>query len=267
MQPPGVRMLALIAAAMLAMKSVVLVLAGPPPLRPAQSLAFATLWPGMQPALFRHRASRPLPDAARLIGAGLLRAGLGAGAVLFARLIWTATGSRWLATAPLLVGLSLLLHFGLFTVLAGLWRRAGVDCAPLFRAPLAATSLAEFWARRWNLAFSEMTAAAVYRPLCDRIGRRAASGAAFLFSGLLHELAISVPVAAGYGLPSLYFALHGALVVLERELARRGTPIDRRAWVGRLWTFAWLAAPLPLLFHPAFLAGIVWPLIGMETTP
>ena len=56
----------------------------------------------------------------------------------------------------------------------------------------------DFWSRRWNLAFSEMTALGVYRPLSGNIGRKAATVAAFLASGLLHELAISLPVLAGY---------------------------------------------------------------------
>jgi alginate O-acetyltransferase complex protein AlgI len=135
-----------------------------------------------------------------------------------------------------------------------------VDCRPLFRAPLAARSLGEFWARRWNLAFSEMTRAAVYRPLVARIGRTGATLAAFAFSGALHELAISYPVDCGYGLPTLYFALHGGLVAVERRLA-----LDRHPTFARLWTLFWLAAPLPLLFHPPFLDGVVWPLVGMET--
>ena len=110
-----------------------------------------------------------------------------------------------------------------------------------------------------------MTRAAVYRPLRRYVSRGTATLAAFLFSGALHELAISFPAGAGYGLPTLYFALHGTLVIVERRLMGAGLPIDRHPWVGRLWTLAWLALPLPLLFHPAFLDGVVWPLIGMET--
>ena len=45
-----------------------------------------------------------------------------------------------LATLVLLPGLSLILHFGVFNILAGLWRFAGVACGPLFRAPLRSTS-------------------------------------------------------------------------------------------------------------------------------
>ena len=176
----------------------------------------------------------------------------------------TLAGWRIPATALLLVGLSLMTHFGIFNILAAIWRRAGVDCRPLFRAPLQSRSLTEFWGRRWNLAFSEMTAVAAYRPLEHIVGKRTATAGAFLFSGLLHELAISVPVEAGYGLPMLYFALHGGLVLLERRLDGTAWAMSRWGWLSRAWTFGWLVLPLPILFHRAFLAGVVWPLIGMS---
>lgn len=63
-------------------------------------------------------------------------------------------------------------------------------------------------------------------------------------------------------LPLLYFALHGGLMLIERALARRGRPLGGR--LGRVWTLGWLALPLPILFHPPFLRGIVWPLIGIS---
>ena len=183
---------------------------------------------------------------------------------VYAPLGLTENGARVLATALLLPGLSLVLHFGLFNLLAGAWRLAGVDARPLFRAPLKAHSLTEFWGRRWNLAVAEMTALAVYRPLAGRFGTGAATFLAFLFSGLLHELAISVPVRAGYGLPLLYFALHGTLVLVERRLEQARRPIECWGWLARAWTLGWLALPLPVLFHPSFLRGVVWPLIGMD---
>jgi alginate O-acetyltransferase complex protein AlgI len=108
-----------------------------------------------------------------------------------------------------------------------------------------------------------MTAISIYRPLARKFGRSVATAIAFLFSGLAHELAISVPVKGGYGLPFLYFALHAGLVLLEQLLERAGRPVERLGWVARLWTLGWLALPLPILFHPPFLNAVVWPLIGM----
>jgi len=169
----------------------------------------------------------------------------------------------WLATALLLPGLSLVIHFGVFNMLTGFWRCFGVRCSLLFRAPLLSQSLAEFWGRRWNLAFSEMTALAVFRPLKQLPGPASrvtalATISGFLFSGLLHELAISVPVGAGFGLPMLYFAVHGIGMMLEKRLVFLRSPSARRVWTG-----AFVLLPLPILFHRPFLEGCVWPIIGI----
>ena len=265
-EPAGFRMLAIIAALLYAMKAVVAVeaqAAGGRRLSWRRWLGFSALWPGMRPGPFTRPGSGPLPDAGRLLSTGLARMVAGLALVAVARLAWVVTGSRWLATTLLLPGLSLMLHFGIFNLLAGTWRLVGVDCRPLFLAPLRSTSLGEFWGRRWNRAFAEMTALAVYQPLVCTCGRGPALAASFLASGLLHELAISVPVGAGYGMPLGYFALHGVLSLIEGRLARAGQPIDRVPWVGRAWTLAWLVLPLPILFHRPFLAGVLWPLIGI----
>ena len=84
----------------------------------------------------------------------------------------------------------------------------------------------------------------------------------FAFSGLLHEVAIRLPVQAGFGLPLIYFLLHGTLVALERFAAKRGFKVG--GGLGRVWTFFWLIAPLPILFHRPFLESVVWPLIGIN---
>ena len=260
----GLRMLGVLGALLYALKGVVGVeerASGAPGLSAGRWLAFAALWPGMRPSLFARLGGRPLPGAGRLLARGLAALVLGAALFVLARRAW-AGGSNLGATLLALPALSLMLHFGLFNLLAGTWRLAGARTDALFRAPLRSSSLREFWGRRWNLAFSEMTALGIYRPVAPRVGRSGAIVAAFLASGLLHEIAISLPVMAGFGLPMSYFALHGALMLAERGLARSGRRLDRRAWLGRIWTLFWLAAPLPLLFHRPFLAGVVWPLLG-----
>jgi alginate O-acetyltransferase complex protein AlgI len=262
-EPAGVRMLALIGYALVAMKVIVVVAErarGMAPLSLGRWLAFAVLWLGMQPRLFAKPRRGPLPGAGALFRRGAINAIAGEALIVLAWLAWRWWHSHLMVTVLLLPGLSLLLHFGFCNLLAGVWRFAGVPCAALFRAPLQARSLGEFWSRRWNLAFSEMTSIAVYRPLEKRVGRPLAVYPGFAVSGLLHEVAISVPVRAGFGLPLLYFLLHGALVLIEGVLARRG--LAPRGWLGRAWTLFWLAAPLPILFHGWFLAGVVWPLVG-----
>jgi hypothetical protein len=267
-EPAGFRMLAIIGALLYGMKAVVSVEVqthGARPLSLGRWLGFAALWPGMRPGPFARRAAANLPKVGQLFLGGTARLLLGLAMVVLARLAWVLTSSRLLATPPLLVGLSLIVHFGVFDVLAAAWRWQGVDCQRLFRSPLRSTNLGEFWGRRWNLAFSEMTAIAIYQPLVRVAGRGPALAASFLGSGLLHELAISVPVRAGYGLPMAYFMLHGILMTVEARLAKANWPIDRVAWIGRVWALTWLLAPLPILFHRPFLAGVVWPLIGLDS--
>jgi alginate O-acetyltransferase complex protein AlgI len=273
-EPAGIRMLAIIGALLYGMKAVVTVEArahGMPVPSPWRWLGFAALWPGMRPALFADPEHAHQAGAWALVRRGCMYGCSGLGLAWLAWVVWhharpplSDEVACVLATLLLLPGLSLMLHFGIFTVVAGLWRHAGVDTRPLFRAPLAARSLENFWGRRWNLAFSEMTALAVYRPLSSVLGRKAATVAAFLASGLLHELAISVPVLAGFGLPSLYFLLQGSLVLTERGLERAGRAVSGWGLWAHVWVLVWLALPLPILFHLPFLRGVVWPLIGME---
>jgi hypothetical protein len=263
-EPPGVRMLSLIAFAMVVLKALVIGEArarGVPLLRPLRFLAFTLAWPGMRPELFVARATVPEGQTASLVRRGALQLALGAASLVAARALW-GERSDLLTTSLLLVGISLVLHFGLLSLLAAGFRRAGVACEALFRAPLLSESLSEFWSRRWNIAFSEMTALVVYRPLGERFGRAPALVAGFALSGFLHELAISVPVRAGFGLPSAYFALHALGVSIERWRRRVGRPVS--GWSGRVWTLAWVILPLPLLFHGQFVEGVLWPLLGMS---
>jgi len=259
-EPSGIRMLGIISVLFYAMKAVVAVDGGAR-LPFWRFLAFAAAWPGMRPALFQTLGGPARRGGGRVALHGLACLAAGTGLVLLAREVARATGSRGAATLGLLPGLSLILHFGILGVMAGGWRMLGADVGPLFRAPLRSRSLSEFWGRRWNLAFSEMTAIGVYRPVSGWAGRSIGLAVAFAASGAMHELAISVPVRSGYGLPLAYFALHGALMTVERRLEAQGRPVHRRAWLGRLWTLWWLAAPLPVLFHRPFLRGVVWPLL------
>ena len=294
--PPIIRMLLIITALLFGMKTVVGVESRhsngnsnqPMPLR--NWMAFVTLWFGMRPRLFAKFSGQPRDDWARYVIRGLVRIAIGAALFVTAwvlihglsldglyasnsgpEILQTAPWRRWSATICLMVGFSMLVHFGLFSVLVGFWRRLSLNCGLLFRAPMLSTSLTEFWGRRWNLAFSEMTTLAVFRPIKSWLGKNPAGRStatviatvlAFLFSGLLHELAISVPVRAGFGSPMIYFALHGLAMYFESRMNRDGNSILQRPWIGRVWTWLWILLPLPLLFHRAFLEGCVWPLIS-----
>jgi alginate O-acetyltransferase complex protein AlgI len=247
---PLARMVTIIAATLVVTKTLALVMARTEGtiLGPRATVEFFG-WMGMRPALFAAKRRVDEDGAAQLAKSGLRSLSLGVVLFLIARQI----APPIVATAMAMLAFSLIVHFGFFDLLAALYRRHGVPVGKLFRAPLLSRSLSEFWSRRWNVGFSELIALTVHRPLRKYIGANAALAASFLASGLLHELAISVPVRAGYGLPTAYFALHGALVAIERRMPHPP---------GRIWTMFWLVAPSPLLFHPAFLRGVIDPMLG-----
>ena len=192
-------MLLLIATTFITMKLVVLVASyahGKPTLSPLRWLAFTIAWPGMRPAVWRRQSSQPL-DVAQHVAWGLACVALGVILIYCAILLSRAYENRWAVTAIFLVGCSFVLHFGLFRLVVAGWRMLGVDCRPMFRAPFLATSLREFWGNRWNHGFTEMLQETVYRPLQRSVGRPRAGLASFAASGLLHEVAISLPVGGG----------------------------------------------------------------------
>jgi hypothetical protein len=222
-------------------------------------LVYLTIWPGMLLAPFtagRTVTVEERVEARRYVQRGLRNLALG-GVVTLLLAGWaprlTNRDLSWAGIAALLLAV----HFGYADVLSGCLRLAGVPVPRLFDDPLASRSLTEFWSRRWNLAFVEMDRL-LFLPLLRPLGQLGSRLGVFVVSGLLHELAISFPAGSGWGLPSCYFALQGVLVVAERRLhpERWATPL------GRLWTWAWLLIPLPLLFHAAFRAALVVPLFG-----
>ena len=141
------------------------------------------------------------------------------------------------------------LHLGLCDLLPWFLGWAGFRVPLLFDRPWAARSLAEFWSRRWNLAFVEMNQRLFLRRFGRHFGKRAARFALFALSGLLHELALSFPSGAGWGRPFVYFLLQGLLVDIE----------NRSRMANRVWTWFWLLAPSPWLFHEPFRRTLVVP--------
>src|SRR5260221_653808 len=159
-----------------------------------------------------------------------------------------------------MVGFILCLHFGLFQLLALVWQRAGVSAQPIMRAPLRATSLADFWGRRWNVAFHFLVNDLAFRPLLRKCGATAATLLVFLLSGLIHDLIISLPARGGYGLPTAYFLIQELGVGFERTVfARRiGLGRDRHAW---LFTAVWTIGPAFWLFHPVVVPHVIIPIL------
>lgn len=222
-----------------------------------RNAAYLFLWPGMDAAKFL--------TAGRTVGRpGSREWAAASGTTLLGVALVVAVAGRPPAADTVfdgwvgMLGIVLFLHFGLFHLLSLVWRTAGVDAPPIMRAPLRSTSLGEFWGKRWNLGFRQLTHGLVYEPMRRRAGAPFAIVAAFLVSGVIHDLVISFPARGGYGLPTAYFVLQGGGVLFEKSKAGD--------WLGigsgvRGWAFTLLCAggPAYWLFHPLFIRTVMLP--------
>ncbi|OEL24097.1 putative long-chain-alcohol O-fatty-acyltransferase 4 [Dichanthelium oligosanthes] len=96
----------------------------------------------------------------------------------------------------------------------------GTELEPEFDRPYLASSLRDFWSRQWNLMVPGVLRPCVYRPVRARLGAAAGVLAAFLVSGLMHEVMFYyITLEAGTGEVTAFFALHGACAVAERWCA------------------------------------------------
>ena len=222
-----------------------------------RQLAYLTLWPGLDPQAFLKATPGARPPAARewLFAATKTLAGL---SVLYGLGRLVPQDQPYLAGWVGMIGIVMTLHFGTFHLISCFWRSNGVNARPLMHAPLTSVSLGEFWGRRWNTAFRDLTHRFLFRPLTARLGARGAVFAGFVFSGVIHDAVISVPAGGGYGGPSLFFVVQAFGLLAERTRAGRriGMGAGRSGW---LFTTLLLVLPAPLLFHAPFVVGIVVP--------
>ncbi|KAG6394126.1 hypothetical protein SASPL_144705 [Salvia splendens] len=155
-----------------------------------------------------------------------------------------------------------------------------IEIEPQFNEPYLATSLQDFWGRRWNLMVPKTLHPTVYLPV-----RRAAARltgwrwaaipavlATFLVSGVMHELVVYnfgrvVPTGEMLG----FFLLHGVSLSAEIVVKR---VVPERFWVGRavsgpatvayvVWSSFWLFFP-PFLRAGADVKGCTESLAFVE---
>lgn len=153
-----------------------------------------------------------------------------------------------------MIGLIMSLHFGSFHLLSCAWRSIGIEARPLMNWPLVSTSASEFWGRRWNTAFRDLAHRFLFRPLTRRVGPRGAILGGFLFSGIVHDVVISIPAGGGYGGPTLFFVIQACVLLIERRWTSQ--PL-----VGWFVTMSVLVLSVVLLFHPPFVEGIIVPFL------
>jgi hypothetical protein len=222
-----------------------------------RSLGYLFLWPGMDAVAFLDASRRPNPVPARQWLAATAKTFFGAFLIWFVVRRMSA-GHALIAGWIGMLGFILVLHFGTFHLIALIWKSAGVNAEPIMQSPALATSLSDFWGKRWNLGFRQLTHDLVFRPARERFGLPAATMAAFFVSGVVHDFVISFPARGGYGLPTTYFLLQGAGLLVERSA------IGRKIGIGhgfRGWLFTLLCAggPAFLLFHPIFIRNVMLP--------
>ena len=224
----------------------------------ARLIAYCVLWPGLDIQAFCATEEVERPSFGEWSGA--------AGKMILGGLLTWASLASLNAHEPLLVGwlgmigLVLVLHFGIFHVLSLVWRARGLKAKPIMQSPATATSLRKFWAGRWNAGFSDLVHKYLLRGLSGYLGAQSGLLAVFLISGLVHELVISVPAGGGYGRPTLYFAIQGLAVLLERGRLGQGLGLGHGL---KGWCYVALVTltPVGLLFHPPFIYNVILPML------
>lgn len=238
----GLRTAALVAAAAVLCKVAALGRARRP-LRGLRAAGHVLVWPGLDPARAFVR------DAGARRGAGARRAAAGALEVVLAFGVAAAAAASgvldagaypaaWARAASLLPLLD-----GAFRATSGLVEACGGRVEPLSRAPWAASGLADFWGRRWNLLVARTLAADVYGPVRARVGAGPAVVGTFLVSGVFHEVLFTLPTGAAPGAHTAFFVAHAVvLLAIER------TPLGARPASRRAVAWATFLATAPLFF-------------------
>ncbi|KAF8030284.1 hypothetical protein BT93_E2664 [Corymbia citriodora subsp. variegata] len=162
------------------------------------------------------------------------------------------------------VHMYIVLEVALAMVGAAAARLIGVALEPQFNEPYLATSLQDFWGRRWNLMVTSILRPSVYEPIRSASGRLVgrqwaplpAVCATFLVSALMHELVFYY---IGREEPTWavtwFFLLHGVAVAAEvaAKKALHGTTWWLPAEVSRLLTVGFVVATGFWLFLPPLL--------------
>jgi hypothetical protein len=220
-----------------------------------RSMAFLLLWPGMDADRFLALDRTVAKPVLRVWMFALTKMMLGVALIWgIARLVGNGWGAGWIG----MIGFIFILHFGIFHLLALFWQQNGIDAQPLMRWPALASSLSDFWGKRWNAGFRDLAFGLLFVRLAGHMPPRIATLMIFLISGLIHELVITFPARAGYGLPTCYFMIQGAGLLFERSRigARLGL---RKTVLGRIFSIAVVTLPVFALFPEPFVVRVMVP--------
>lgn len=235
-----------------------------PRLTPWRLLAYC-VWPGMQPRQFLVDARTPADAPLPTVRGFLINVASGAALVwLLPRLLPAAT-PRGVRLGIALVGFGMVFLVARLDFWALVFRKLGFAVEKLWDCPVAATSLGDFWGRRWNRIVSGFLREVIFTPVARRAGARVALLAVFLYSGLYHEM-VSFLAGSGYGGPMLYFLVQYLGVTAEGSDPGRRV-LRGHPWVGRAWTLVVVVGPVGLVLQPGFVEGFLVPMLDEAGIP
>ncbi|EPS68808.1 hypothetical protein M569_05960, partial [Genlisea aurea] len=183
--------------------------------------------------------------------------------VALAAILWLSSYREFIHPNVMLIlyggtiGLCLDLMFAVTSV--AVRAAVGMELEPQFDRPYLATSLQDFWGRRWNLIVTGILRPSVYLPVRrftapyagEKLALAAAILATFAVSGLMHEFIFFYLTSRATPTweVTCFFLLHGFCVVLEDQMKRGGV---RRLPVGasRISTLGFVGMTGAWLFFP-----------------
>lgn len=222
-------------------------------------LLFIFAWVGMNPKPFFNEVSAPVKDSVDILKKSLFYLALGIVSII---IIYNAAPhadfsvqSKWVISYLSLFPISCIIHFSFIPLNTVVIRKLGYPAPSFFINPFSSKSLAGFWGKGWNIPYADMIETTIFTPL-KRYGLAVSLIASFIFSGFLHEIAFSLTINEGYGLPTAYFLIQSIMILVER------TYLKRRPLMMKKLMYLALFLPLPLLFHPAFMKEVIWPILN-----
>ncbi|KAF9067196.1 membrane bound O-acyl transferase family-domain-containing protein [Rhodocollybia butyracea] len=128
---------------------------------------------------------------------------------------------------------------------------------PIFNSPWRATSLSQFWSKRWHQLFRDFFVGVGGVPMTYMFGRIGGVLGTFFISGLLHDVGLW---GMGKGSDAVcmigFFIMMGFGVILE-GFWRKVTGHRVDGWIGWIWMCTWLLGWLNLLVNAWAAKGLI----------
>ena len=130
------------------------------------------------------------------------------------------------------------------------------DWPPFSEGPWKATSLTDFWARKWHQSFRRPFIEVGGRPMRRLFGPIGGLMGVFILSGMLHDWSIWA-MGKGTDFKGLggFFILSGVGVLLEKAWERQ-TGVKVAGWAGWIWTMTWILSTGNLLANAWLSKGL-----------